>query len=83
MATYTYSNGVCTVTESSSIDVFTTPIIALNNPIGICVNNTTTALSASPIGGTWTVNGNASLANGVLVPSGPETITLIYSIAGQ
>lgn len=83
VATYTYSNGVCTVTESSSIDVFTTPIIALNNPIGICVNNTTTALSASPIGGTWTVNGNASLANGVLVPSGPETITLIYSIAGQ
>ena len=83
VATYTYSNGVCTVTESSSIDVFTTPIIALNNPIGICLNNTTTALSASPIGGTWTVNGNASLVNGVLVPNAPETITLIYSIAGQ
>ena len=83
VATYTYSNGVCTVTESSSIDVFATPIIALNNPIGICLNNTTTALSASPIGGTWTVNGNASLVNGVLVPNAPETITLIYSIAGQ
>ena len=82
-ATYTYSNGVCTVTESSSIDVFTTPIITLNNPTGICLNNTTTELSASPIGGTWIVNGNASLVNGVLFPNVSETLTILYSIAGQ
>jgi hypothetical protein len=83
VATYVYSDGVCTVTQSATIDVFATPIISLNNPSGICVNNSATVLSASPIGGTWTVNGNAAVVNGVLVPNGPETITLFYSIAGQ
>jgi hypothetical protein len=82
-ATYVYSDGVCTVTQTASIDVFSTPTIGLNNPSGICVNNSTTTLNASPIGGTWTVNGNATVVNGVLVPNGPETITLFYSIAGQ
>ncbi|MFM7769988.1 MAG: hypothetical protein ACKO8Q_05460, partial [Bacteroidota bacterium] len=83
VVSYVYSDGVCTVTETASIDVFTTPIITLNNPNGICESNSTTALNASTLGGVWTINGNATLNNGVIVPNGPETITVIYSISGQ
>jgi len=80
--TYTYSNGGCSVSASTSITVNAVPTVTIASHAAVCLNSNSFSLSGSPSGGTFSGDG---VSKGNFSPSaagvGSHVITYSYTNA--
>ena len=82
---YTFNNGACTNTATTSLTVNALPVVAPINDgaITVCVNTNTPAFTDATAGGTWSItNGTGSAtitAGGVVTGLTPGTVTVVYT----
>ena len=83
--TYTFNNGACTNTATTSITVNELPVVAAieGGATTICVSSDTPAFTDATAGGTWSITngtGTASItAGGVVTGLTSGTVTVVYT----
>ena len=82
---YTFNNGACTNTATTSLTVNALPVVATigDGATAVCVNTDTPAFTDATAGGTWSISngtGTASITAGEVVTGlTPGTVTVVYT----
>ena len=79
--TYTYNNGTCSSSASTTIDVYSAPAANAGTYNAVCTNSASVALTGSPTGGTFTGTGVTGNSFNPAVGAGTYTINYSYTNA--
>ena len=83
---YTFTNGTCTNTATTSLTVNALPVVAAisGGATTVCVNSDTPAFTDATAGGTWSITngtGTASITSaGVVTGLTPGNVTVVYTL---
>jgi len=82
--TYTYDNGICTVSDDVVVTIVSIPGLTAGSDESACINDVAFDLTGqNPVGGTWFGNGITVAASGTFAPSvadlGISTVGYAYT----
>lgn len=80
--TYNYGTGTCATSDQMVVDVLEAPVLDVIPDFARCADAAPVALTATPVGGTWSgpgVSGPPYVFDPASVPAGTHVLTYIYS----